>query len=104
VSGVAVAAERRARARVSPQRTSWPRAARLRPGQEVYILNISAGGALVESINRLKPGARIELHLLGPARCVVPGRIDRCRVIGIEPMLFEAAIAFEEPLADAGSE
>jgi hypothetical protein len=35
---------------------------------------------------------------------VVPGRIDRCRVIGIEPMLFEAAIAFEEPLADAGSE
>ena len=40
---------------------------------------------LVGSPHRLKPGARTELRLLGPARCIVCGRIDRCRVIRHRP-------------------
>lgn len=98
------ATERRARLRVPPQQIAWPRAALLRPGQRILIVNVSAGGVLVESANCLKPGARAELQLPGSARCVVRGRIDRCRVIGINPMTYEAAIAFEEPLASPGLE
>ena len=102
--GVTVATERRAGTRVLPQQMSWPGVARLRPGQDVLIVNLSAGGTLVESSNLLKPGARAELHFRRPAHSVVRGRIARCRVIGIEPMMYEAAITFDESLAGLGGE
>ena len=54
--GMTVSLERRARFRVPPGHTPWARAAILRPGQDVTIINLSAGGALVESSLRMKPG------------------------------------------------
>lgn len=94
--GVTVSLERRGAIRVPPGRTPWARTAILRPGQDVTIVNLSAGGALVESSLRMKPGARTELQLVGPSRCVLRGRIDRCRVVAIDPLRYEGAIVLDE--------
>ena len=94
--GLTVGTDRRSASRVAPDCTMWPETALLRPGLDVVIINLSTGGALVESFGRLKPGARTELQLLGRLRCVVGGCIARCRVIGLDPKRYEAAITFDE--------
>lgn len=90
--------DRRHTCRVPPECTPWTRLALLRPGQDVYLLNVSRGGALVQSDTRLLPGARTELQLRGVLRHTVRGRIDRCRVVQLDPVRYEGAIVFEKPL------
>jgi hypothetical protein len=90
--------ERRDHARVPPEQTPWQRAALLRPGREVVLVNLSRGGALIESTNRMHPGARTELQLLGDARRTIRGRIDRCRVTALDPVRYQGAIVFDERL------
>lgn len=70
----------------------------LRPGQEVVVLNLSRGGALVESPTRLAPGARTELQLFGDLRRAVRGRVERCRVSSLGPLRYEGAIVFDHAL------
>lgn len=81
-----------------PDCTPWPAAALLRPGQEVRVINVSCGGALIESGNRMIPGLRTELQLSGLQRRVVRGRIDRCRVTELDPVRYEGAIVFDQVL------
>ena len=81
-----------------PEETRWRPLALLRPGQAVVLVNVSSGGALVESPTRLSPGARAELHLFGGSKCSVRGRIERCRVSRLEPLRYEGAIVFEKSL------
>ncbi len=85
-------------ARVTPDRTPWQRLALLRPGQEVVLVNVGPGGALVESLTRMSPGVRTELQLFGASRRSVRGRVERCRVSGIEPLRYEGAIVFDSAL------
>ncbi len=94
--------ERRVAGRVTPEHTRWQPLALLRPGQEVVLVNVGPGGALVESPTRLAPGARTELQLFGKARCSVRGRLERCRVSRLEPLRYEGAIVFDACLALAG--
>ena len=44
--------------------------ARVRPGHEVALIDVSAGGALIECMRGLSPGSIIELHVTagGPSR------------------------------------
>jgi hypothetical protein len=88
--------ERRRMRRLLPQETSWRPVAVLRPGVEVEVLDLSAGGARIVSPARLKPGARAELHLVGATRRIVFARVGRCRVLAIAPMRYEGALVFEE--------
>jgi hypothetical protein len=90
--------ERRDAARVAPEDTPWRRSALLRPGQDILVVNLSVGGALVESATRMMPGTRTELQLIGSTRQVVRGRIERCRVARLEPLRYEGAIVFDERL------
>jgi hypothetical protein len=90
--------DRRHACRVPPEDTPWNGLALLRPGQEVRLLNVSRGGALVESGARMMPGARTELQLVGALRQTVRGRIDRCRVTALDPVRYEGAIVFEQAL------
>lgn len=62
------------------------------------LLNVSRGGALVESDTRMMPGARTELQLSGVLRQTVRGRIARCRIAGLDPVRYEGAIVFEAAL------
>lgn len=92
------ACERRVAARAAPEQTPWDREALLRPGQEVVLVNLSAGGALVESPTRLSPGARTELQLLGESKRLVRCRVERCRVTRLDPLRYQGAVVFEERL------
>lgn len=96
--GVEKATERRRSLRVDADRTPWQEVALLRPGQEVVILNISRGGALLKSPTRMAPGARTELHLFGTTRRVVRGRIDRCYVSGLHPLRYAGSVVFDHEL------
>lgn len=95
--GLIPALERRRLARVPADSTSWRPLALLRPGQEVILIDLSAGGALLESHARMLPGARAELQLFGARRSVLHGRIDRCHVSHLEPLRYRGAIVFDEP-------
>jgi hypothetical protein len=83
---------------VPPDRTPWPAVALLRPGREVRLINVSCGGALIESGHRMHPGMRTELQLSGVPRRVVGGRIERCRVTQLDPVRYEGAIVFDQTL------
>ena len=98
---VAALAERRQVRRVRAEEAGWQEEAVLRPGLLVRIVNISGSGVLLESPARLRPGRRAELQLTSSAGDVRPlcvGRITRCAVTGISPMVFRGAVHFEHPL------
>ena len=91
--------ERRAEVRNAIGDTTWDAHAILRPGVSVRLLNISTHSALLESSRWLRPGTRTELQLsAGPVRTSVPARLDRCYVVGIEPMRYRGVLIFDNPL------
>lgn len=72
--------------------------ARVRPGREVLIVNVSSGGVLVETPHRLLPGSQIELHLRTADRRVsVRGRVLRCAVARLraDDLWYRGAIGFD---------
>ena len=72
--------------------------ARVRPGREVLIVNVSSGGVLVETPHRLLPGYPIELHLrTGEQRVSVRGRVLRCAVARLraDDLWYRGAIGFD---------
>jgi hypothetical protein len=90
--------DRRRAKRLPPAHTPWQALALLRPGQDVTLVNIGCGGALLESASRMLPGARADLQLIGTPRCTVRGRIHRCQVTCLDPLRYRGAIVFDEPL------
>jgi hypothetical protein len=78
---------------------------RLRPGRTALVIDLSAGGALIETDWRLLPGMRVELQLGDPkTRFTVAARILRCHValLDRERIRYRGALAFEHrlPLAE----
>lgn len=76
-----------------------PPAARIRPGRDVIVVDLSEGGVLVEGRWRLRPGARVELivTVTGHAR-LVSGNVVRSYVHALpprEPVRYRTAIRFE---------
>jgi hypothetical protein len=75
--------------------------ARVRPGSEAIVIDVSAGGVLIETCRRLLPGAPIELQLIsGTGRVVVRGRVIWCSVsrIGTGCIWYRGGIAFDRHL------
>jgi hypothetical protein len=94
--------DRRTRVRVTPECTPWPAACRLRAGQVARLVNLSPRGALLHSSARMNPGTDTELQLAGPQRRVIRARVDRCHVVSLNPLRYEGALLFAEPLEWAG--
>lgn len=97
----AIAHERRATPRVSTAGSHGMERARLRPGRTAHVVDLSAGGALIETDWRLLPGTRVELQLGDPSAIYkVTGRILRCHVslLDRERIRYRGALAFEERL------
>ena len=88
--------ERRREARVSGPGVR----ARVRPGHHLVVLDVSAGGALVEAACQLRPGSRIEVHLENEnRRHLITARVTRCEVGAIDPhagITYRAALSFAE--------
>ena len=75
--------------------------ARVRPGHVVTLIDVSAGGALVETEHRLLPGACVELQVESENRSAwLRGRVVRCAVVRVRPasMSYRGAIAFDRYL------
>jgi hypothetical protein len=76
--------------------------ARVRPGRDVAVTDVSARGALVVGRHRLMPGASVELQMGSEGRQpeVVRGRVVRCTVIELrsDTIVYRGAIAFDQPI------
>ncbi len=92
--------ERRLTPRKERADCAWLVAARLRPGRDVRVLDLSSGGALVEASVRLMPGAPIVLHLVGVgSHHTIRGTVLRCYVAAIDRMTgvrYRAALGFDQ--------
>ena len=90
--------DRRRDARI---RQAWVRAVRatLRPGCLVVLIDLSAGGALVQGSRPLRPGARVHLQLTTESRTTaVAAHVVRCAVSAIDPasgVTYQGALRFE---------
>jgi hypothetical protein len=72
--------------------------ARIRPGMAASLLNMSAGGTLIETGHRLLPGSRVEICFDtrdGPA--VVRGHVLRCSVVRLDgsSVRYRGAVEFD---------
>ena len=74
--------------------------ATLRPGCVVRVVDLSAGGALVQANRPLRPGARLHFHLVLRRRSFgLIARVLRCDVSALdspEGITYRGAIQFEE--------
>src|SRR5258708_33384534 len=76
-------------------------ATRVRPGHDARIIDVSAGGALVETTYRLLPGTSVELHVETDTRHTrVRGQVLRCAVVRVRPtaVCYRGAIRFDRHL------
>ena len=97
-----IARERRASCRVPALTMAGMERARVRPGRTAHVVDLSAGGALIETDWRLLPGMRVEMQLGEPAPLFrVAGRVLRCHVsvLGRERIRYRCALMFEEGLS-----
>lgn len=74
------------------------KAVRVRPGHRAELIDVSDGGALVETTHRLLPGTTVELHIAtaeGSTR--VRGRVVRCGVSKLFPaaVWYRGAVQFD---------
>ena len=83
-------------------RHTWLTGARatLRPGWLVVLVDLSAGGALVQGSRPLRPGARVHLQLVTDVRSTaLAAHVTRCAVWSLEHdgVTYEGALKFEHP-------
>jgi PilZ domain len=74
---------------------------RIRPGYEASMLNISAGGALVEGLCRLMPGSTVDLQITGRTeRIALRGLVMRCTIsrLWAASIWYCGALAFDRQL------
>lgn len=73
--------------------------AMLRPGYLVSLVDLSAGGALIEGPRPLRPGARVHLQLTQPHRTLgIPALVVRCSVAAIDSdlgVVYRGALRFD---------
>ena len=88
--------DRRVEARVYP--ADFTRAT-LRPGCVVLVVDVSAGGALVQARRPLRPGTRAHLQLVTAARTFgITAHVLRCAVWSLDPLdgvLYRGALKFD---------
>jgi hypothetical protein len=93
--------ERRAHRRFPASELRGLRAARVKYGQEVSVIDLSSWGVHFETTGELKPDSTIVLEFAGPTRTfLIPSRVVRCHELGTfdnSPRL-EGACEFRRPL------
>jgi hypothetical protein len=73
----------------------------VRPGCEGGLVNVSASGMLIETVQQLRPGALVDVQLsTADARQSVRGHVLRCAVWRVTPagIAYRGAIAFDRLL------
>jgi hypothetical protein len=93
-------ADRRRASRHAGREQHGIEAAHVRPGHDATVLDIGAGGALIETEHRLLPGANVHLVLeRRQYRANIRGRVLRSTVTRVHPTIcFRGAIEFDRSL------
>lgn len=91
--------DRRFDARFEPPVEADARAT-LRPGCAITLVDVSAGGALVEAPRPLRPGARVHLQVsIAWRRFGIAAQVLRCAVWSLDPLdgvTYRGALKFEQ--------
>ena len=92
--------DRRAYPRLTPRELQWLRETRLKYGPGVRLIDVSAGGALVETHRPLRPESQLMLELIGRrSETIVASQVLRCYVAALTGgVLYRGACAFTRPL------
>ena len=92
---------RRLHERLRASDLRWLKSARLKYGADIRVIDISAGGMLLETKKALAPDADVIVELTGPERPIlIPSRVLRCRASSLEDILtYQGACAFKRPLS-----
>jgi len=91
---------RRLHERLRASELHWLRGARIKYGADIRVLDISAGGLLLETSKQLAPDANVVVELLGrESPILVPSRVLRCRAASLGEILkYQGACVFKRPL------
>ena len=91
--------DRRFDVRYEPPATAAARAS-LRPGCAVILIEVSAGGALVEAPRALRPGGKVHLQVTTAFRqFAMSAQVLRCAVSALHPLdgvTYRGALKFDE--------
>jgi hypothetical protein len=92
--------DRRGEVRLSAEDASWLRGARLKYGPDVRVIDISAGGILVESDTALEPQSNVVIELSVQTKTMLlPARVLRSRAATRAPKVrYQTACVFKRPL------
>ena len=92
--------------RSTPRKTSFEEhgimGVRVRPGRDGSVVDVSAGGMLIDTIHRLLPGTTVEVLLAGAdRRTTIRGRIVRCAVASLHGSVvrYRGAVRFDRSIA-----
>jgi uncharacterized protein DUF6982/PilZ domain-containing protein len=96
----ATGADRRAYARVSVGDLPWVKNARLKYGAPLSLIDLSIGGAQVETAVTLRPGSTIVVQIQGEDRDIaLASQVLRCRIAAIAPVAtYRGALAFRRAI------
>jgi hypothetical protein len=90
--------DRRLDARFEPPARADVRAT-IRPGCAITLVDVSAGGALVEAPRPLRPGATVHLQVATASRrLAIAAHVLRCAVWALDPLAgvtYRGAVKFE---------
>ena len=97
VHAAATGADRRAYERVAITDLPWVKGARLKYGAPLSLIDLSVGGAQVESAVTLRPGSTIVVQIHGEDKDIaLASQVLRCHIAAIEPVAtYRGALAFK---------
>src|SRR5262245_46719367 len=90
--------DRRAHERLTVSALSWLDSVRLKYGPAVSLIDLSAGGAQIETVShRLQPGSTVAIEIAGRSGdLVIPSRVIRCHVTALAPhATYRGALEFK---------
>jgi hypothetical protein len=89
--------ERRVHPRLTLSELDWLNTVRLKYGPVVSLIDLSTGGAQIETSSRLQPGAVVVVQISGPdGEVAVPSNVLRCHVSQVTPFpMYRSALSFK---------
>ena len=95
----ASARDRRTHERRAPSELGWIREVRLKYGPRVSLIDLSTGGALLQTDVRLRPGTDMVIEIVGSRIEAVPMRVLRSQLARIsgDTAIYQGACEFKRP-------
>jgi hypothetical protein len=89
--------DRRVHPRLPLSELDWLNTVRLKYGPVVSLIDLSTGGAQIETSSRLQPGAVVVVQISGPdGEIAMPSNVLRCHVSQVTPFpMYRSALSFK---------